>query len=260
MSGLWRAVRCEFGKLPPRNPIWTVTIPLAILIPVLINAGIAKATQADLLKTQGGMDTNNAAYWIIIFTTFILMLGGVSSACSEFATRSVDSYLAIQPKRWIMPVAKLITFGLIAVVTSEITTFGVMWLLPKVFPDVWGRVDVFSADGIRLLLGLPALALFICMLGIGLSMLVRRAGLVVMLVLLWKFGAEVFVVYVPGDFGLILQRLAPFKNGEIGAGQLATFDTLFGNATGSLFYFGALCVLVFIVGVVKLSTRDVPSD
>ena len=260
MTGLWRAVRSEFVKLPLRHPVWWITIPLAIAIPVVINVGIAKATQSDMLNTQGGMDTNNAAYWIIIFTTFILMLGGVNSACAEFATRSVDTYLAIQPRRWVLPAAKLTTFGLIAVVASEITTFGVMWLLPKVFPDVWGRVEVFSGDGVRLLVGLPALALCICALGIGLSMLVRRAGLVVMLVLLWKFGVEVFVVYLPGDVGTTLQRLSPFKNGEIGAGQLPTFDTFFGNATGSLLYFAAACALIFVAGVIRFSVRDVPSD
>ena len=259
MSALTRAVRAELVKLPWRHPWWTVMIPLAVVIPVFITVAIAQATQSNLLRADGGMDTNNAAYWIIVFSTFILMLGGVTSTCNEFRDRTVDAYIAISPRRWVLPVAKLVTFGISGVIVTFVVTLLVMLVLPGIYPDVWGRVDVFSADGIRLLIGLPILTLLVCTLGIGLSVLVRKAGFVVMIVLLWKFGVELFVAYIPGEVGMLLQKLSPFKNGELGAGQMASFDSLFGNSVGSLVYFGLICAAFFVIALIRFSRTDVPT-
>ncbi|MCP9620503.1 ABC transporter permease [Nocardia otitidiscaviarum] len=257
---LVQAVRSELAKLSWRSSVWYSVVPLAVLIPVAINFGIAKATQSNAFRGAGGMDTNNAAYWILIFSTFILMSAGVSSLSAEFKDRTAETAFAIQPRRWILPVAKLIVYGAISAVTAGLTTFALLAGFPRLFPEIWGEVDAFSADGVRLLIAVPVFALLICALGLGLSALVPKPGLVVMIVLLWKFGIEVFVTFIPGDLGLLLQRLSPFKNGELGVGQLATIESYFGGQNGSLAYFAILCVVIFVVGTVRLSVADTRSE
>ena len=43
-------------------------------------------------------------------------------------------------------------------------------------------------------------------------------------------------------------------------GQLATFDSLFGGQNGSLLYFAAVSVAIFVLGVVRVSRTDVSGD
>ncbi|WP_327150354.1 ABC transporter permease [Nocardia sp. NBC_01329] len=253
---LVRAVRSEIAKLSWRSSVWYAIVPLAVAIPIGLNFGIAKATEANKLNGAGGMDTNNAAYWILVFSAFILMAGGVSSLCAEFKDNTVETVFGIQTRRWILPIAKLIVFGVIAALAALVVTFLILWAFPQLFPEIWGRVEVFSADGVKLLIGVPVYTLLITALGLGVAALVPKPGLVVMIVLLWKFGVEVFVTFVPGDLGVTLQQLSPFKNGELGVGQLATIESLFGGQNGSLAYFALVCVAIFGVGTVRLSLTD----
>lgn len=253
---LLRAVRSELAKLSWRSSIWYAVVPLAIVIPLALNFGIAKATEANKLNGAGGMDTNNAAYWILVFSSFILMAGGVSSLCAEFKDNTVETVFGIQTRRWTLPIAKLIVFGAIAAVAALVVTFLILWAFPQLFPEIWGKVELFSADGVKLLIGVPVYTLLITALGLGVAALVPKPGLVVMIVLLWKFGVEVFVTFVPGDLGVTLQQLSPFKNGELGVGQLATIESMFGGQNGSLIYFAVVCVAIFAVGTVRLSLTD----
>ncbi|MGX1810668.1 ABC transporter permease [Nocardia sp. NPDC055321] len=255
-----QSVRSEIAKLYPRSSLWYAVVPLALIIPVAINFGIAKATQSNTFRGAGGMDTNNAAYWILIFSTFILMSGGVSSLCAEFKDRTAETAFAIQPRRWLLPVAKLVVYGTITAGTAFVATLIMLAGFPRMFPEIWGEVDATSSDGIRLLIGVPFFALLICALGLGISALMPKPGLVVMVVLLWKFGIEVFVTLIPGDVGLVLQRLSPFKNGELGVGQLSTIKSYFGGQNGSLLFFTVLCVAIFVIGTVRLSISDTKSE
>ncbi|MGW1740911.1 ABC transporter permease [Nocardia sp. NPDC001965] len=253
---LLRSVRSELAKLSWRSPVWYAVVPLAVVIPVALNFGIAKATEANKLNGAGGMDTNNAAYWILIFSAFILMAGGVSSLCAEFKDDTVETVFGIQTRRWLLPLAKLVVFGVIAALTALAVTFLILWAFPQLFPEIWGKVEVFSGDGIALLIGVPLYTLLITALGLGITALVPKPGFVVMIVLLWKFGVEVFMTFVPGDLGVTLQQLSPFKNGELGVGQLATIESLFGGQNGSLLYFAAVCVAIFAIGTVRLALTD----
>lgn len=257
MTAALRAVRAEFTKLSWRSPTVSAMVPLAVVIPIVLNAAIAQATQSDLLYGGGVIEPDNAGYWIIVFTPFILMLGGVSSTCGEYSNRTLGLYLSVQPRRWILPVAKLACYGLIGVVASLVTTLVIVAGFPSFYPDVWGNVSASSPEGIRLIVGIPLLTLFTCALGIGVSLLVHRAGTVVMLVLLWRFGLEWFATYVPGDLGQRLQQFSPFKNGEIGAGQAASIKTVFGGPNGSLAYFAVICAVIFVLGLVRLYRADV---
>ncbi len=255
-----RSIRSELAKLSWRSPLFYALVPLAILIPFGLNAGLAVAAQLNKINGAGGMDTDNAAYWVIVFSTFIMMSGAVTSYCGEFKDRTAEIVFGIAPPRWLLPVAKLIVFGMIAAATVFATTLAIMLVLPKVFPEVWNRVNPWEAAGLRLLIGTPVLAFLIVALALGVSMLIPRPGVAIMLLLLWKWGAEVFVGFVPGDFGILLQRFAPFKNGEMGAGQSPTFDSPFGGPNGSMAYFAAIAVVVFGIGVARLVLRDVPGD
>lgn len=256
---LTSAIRSESAKLSWRSPLWYAIVPAAVLVPIALNGAIAAAAQMNKLNGSGGMDTDNAAYWIIVFSTFILMTGPVTSFCNEFGYQTAEIAFAIQPRRWLLPVAKLVVFGAVAAVAAGVTTCVILAGFPRIFPEVWGRVDLFSGAGVQLWLGIPTLTVLVCALGLGLSVLIPRASLVVILVLLWKFGIETFITFVPGDFGLTLQRFSPFKNAELGVGQMSSFQSPFGGAPGSLIYFAVIALGVFLLGIFRLTRADIRS-
>ncbi|MDF0529206.1 ABC transporter permease [Tsukamurella sp. 8F] len=254
---LRRAVRSELAKLSPRSPALSVAVPLAVLIPLSVNAAIAAAAAQNRIDGSGGMDTNNSAYWILVFSTFILMAGAAFSMGAEFGNGTVDTVFAASARRWTLPVAKAIVFGAVAAVAGALATLIVVGGLPVVFPEIWGRVDLFSATGVALWCGVAYYMVLATLLGIGSAVFLPRAGLVMMGVLLWKFGVETAVTFVPGDAGMLLQRLSPFRNAELGVGQMSTIDSLFGGRIGSLAFFTVLCVAVFAAAVARLSRMDV---
>ncbi|MFW0792740.1 ABC transporter permease [Gordonia sp. CPCC 205515] len=257
---LTRAVSSELAKLSWRSPLWFAIVPLAIVIPVAINFGIAKATQMEAIDGSGGMDTNNAGYWVIVFSTIIMMSAPVSSFSNEFKDRTIEIVFSIQPRRWLLPVAKLIVFGTISAIVIAVTIFGILWGFPHLFPEIWGRVDLWSAAGLRQWAGTAYLAVLICALGLGLAVLLPRPGLVIMVILLWIWGVETFVGMIQGDIGLTLQNYSPFKNATLGVGQITSIESPFGGPNGSLVYFTIIAVAVFVAGLLRLASTDVASE
>jgi ABC-2 type transport system permease protein len=257
---LGRAVRSELAKLSWRSPVWLAIVPLAVLLPIALNAGLAIATQMNKVNGGGGMDTDNSGYWVMIFSTIVLMSAGVSSLSNEFRYATAELAYCAQTRRWMLPMAKLIVFGLIAAAATLVTMIVLLAAFPAVFPAVWGRVDLASSAGLRLLWGLPIFAFFVSALGIGIAGLVPRPGLVVGAVLLWKFGLEPFSAMLPVEIGNIAQQWMPFKNGELGAGQYPTIHPIFGGADGSLAYFALIASVFFTLGTVRLSRRDLTTD
>ncbi|MFF2557314.1 ABC transporter permease [Nocardia sp. NPDC058058] len=260
MTDVIRSVRSELAKLSRRSPLWFAIVPLAVLLPLGLNAGLAIATGMNKVNGSGGMDTNNAGYWVMIFSTVILMSAGVASLSNEFKYATVELVYGAQPRRWLLPVAKLIVFGLIAVIATLITVVVLLMVFPAVFPEVWGRVDATSPAGLRLLWALPVFAFLVTALGIGIAGLIPRPGVVVGAVLLWKFGIEAFSALLPVKIGNVVQQWMPFKNGELGAGQYPTIHPIFGGANGSLAYFAVIAVTFFALGTVRLSRRDPTTD
>ncbi len=252
-----RAVRSELAKLSWRSPSVAVAVPAAIAVPVLINLAIAEAASQNKINGAGGMQTNNAAYWVLIFSTFILMAGPVFSTAGEFGNGTIDAVFARQPRRRLLPVAKAVVFGAIGAAAGLIAVLVLLVAVPRLYPDIWGNVDATSAEGIRLLIGVPCYLGLIAVLAVGLAALVPRPGLILMLVLLWRFGVESFFTFVTGDLGLALQHYSPFRNAELGAGQMSTFDSPFGGPTWSLLYFAVLCALVFGAGVLRIARADI---
>ncbi|GED97679.1 ABC transporter permease [Gordonia crocea] len=260
MTALRRAVSAEFAKLSVRSAMVNTLIPLALIIPILINVGLAAAARMNKYNGQGGMDTNNSGYWIMVFSTFILMAGVVTSYCGEFKDKTAEIQFAVQPRRWMLPVAKAVAFGVIAMAVAFTTTLVVMVVIPRVFPDVWERVDAFSADGLRVLIGVPVLTLLICLLGQGIAMIIPRPGVAILMIVLWKWGAEFLIPLIPGGVGTQAMRFSPFRNAEYGAGQFATTDSPFGGPNGSMAYFAAIVLVVFGIGLWRLQQRDVATD
>ncbi|MGV9676940.1 ABC transporter permease [Nocardia sp. NPDC003482] len=257
---LARAVRSELTKLSWRSPVWLAIVPIAVALPLAVNASLAVASRMNKINGGGGMDTNNAGYWVMIFATIILMSAGVSSLSNEFRYATAQLVYCAQTRRWLLPVAKLIVFGVLAAVAVLVTMVILLAVFPVVFPEVWGRVDMGSAAGIRLLWALPVFAFCVCALGVGLAGLVPRPGVVVGGVLLWKFGIEAFSAMLPVKVGNAVQRWMPFKNGELGAGQYPTSHPAFGGANGALLYFALVAAVFFVLGTVRLSRRDLATD
>ncbi|AUN41797.1 ABC transporter permease [Tsukamurella tyrosinosolvens] len=241
--GLLAAVRSESAKLTWRSPAVAAGTPLAIA--------------RNKINGAGGMDTSNAAYWVLVFSTFILVAGVVYSTAGEFGNGTIDLVLARQPRRWLLPTAKAIVFGGIAAVASGVAVVALLVGFPRLYPDIWGRVDVFSAAGIRLWCGIPICMVLVTLLGVGLAILVPKPGLILTALLLWRFGIEPFVTFIRGDLGLTAQRWSPFRNADLGVGQLSTITSPFGGPNGSLAYFAAISLLIFVLGVVRLARRDI---
>ncbi|GAA1093749.1 ABC transporter permease [Tsukamurella spumae] len=257
VPGVIAAVRSEAAKLTWRSPAIVAGVPLAVAVPLVVNSVIAEAVQRNTINGAGGMDTGNAAYWVLVFSTYILVSGVVYSTAGEFGNGTIDLVFARRPRRWLLPAAKVAVFGALAAVTSAVTVALLMLVFPLLYPDTWGRVDLFSGAGIRLWCGIPLYMVLVTLLGVGLATLLPKPGLVLMLLLLWRFGVETFVTFIRGDLGLVVQRWSPFRNADLGVGQLSTITSPFGGPNGSLAYFGVICGLVFAAGVWKTVRADI---
>ena len=78
-----RSIRSELAVLSWRSPLFYALVLLAILIPFWSERRSCCRRPAEQDQRLGGMDTDNAAYWVIVFSTFIMMAGAVTSYCGS---------------------------------------------------------------------------------------------------------------------------------------------------------------------------------
>lgn len=257
VTSLWRAVRAEpirTGGL--RSHLWTVSLPLAVVIPLAVTVGIAVVAE-QIASRPGSLQvtaatTTNSVYWIITLTVIVFVLTAAYQQSS--ATRGV----AGMPVRFTTPrssigmTARWIHLGLVAALCTLAEVVAVMLVLPAAFPIVYGDVELASAPGLRFIWAVPLFAFLVVGAGIGVGALIGHPVAAVGALALWVYVVENAIALVPHGQDII--GYMPYLNGVYGTGQEIAFLPGW-SPNAALLYCGAVAVGLFVAGSLRERRR-----
>lgn len=246
-----RGIAAEWTRTAGRGFLWTVAVPLALLLPLVVTFGIAAvaerfATIPGQLEVMS-VPTTNSVYWVITLAVSVLTVTAAYAHAAAQQGRTSDLAAFLFPRAWTAALARWIFYGAVAALVTLVLVVLIMAVLPLRFPQVYGAVDIGSAAGIRFLWAAPVYAFIACGIGIAVGSLVRAPAAAVAVVLFWVYLAENSISLLPN--GYVLQAYAPFLNGVAATGQEMAFLPRFGPA-GSLIYFLAVTVVLFLLSAV----------
>ncbi|HIW91967.1 MAG TPA: ABC transporter permease [Candidatus Corynebacterium avicola] len=211
-------------------------------------------------QNLSGLTVTSMVGGIQSFGLMIILIQAVLVVTGEYGNGTAKPNVLAAPKRWQLPVAKWIVYGVIAAVIAVVTTIASIffgkWLAGMQIDDTSVLDDLsMSADGAwTVVLRMALYAIFAVALAIGVSYLVRRTAGAMALVLLWVLVLEGVPSMIPKISDWLPQYM-PFANID-SAVTLSEVDGAPWGEIGSVVYFAAICVVLFIAGVVALRRRD----
>ncbi|WP_024802684.1 hypothetical protein [Nocardia sp. BMG51109] len=253
-----RGVAAEWTRTSGRSFLWTVAVPLAHGLPLLVTFGIAAV--AERFATIPGQiqvtssTTTNSVYWVITLSVSIMTVTAAYAHAGQWGGRTGDLNAFLFPRTWTAALARWIYYGILSAVSTLVLLGLVMSLLPRLFPHVYGSVNIADPAGIRFLWTVPIYAFAACGIGIAAGSLIRTPSAAVAVLLFWVYVAENSISLLPN--GYTLQGYAPFLNGVAATGQEMAFLPRFGR-TGSLVYFLVVTATLFTIAAILPSLTNI---
>jgi ABC-2 type transport system permease protein len=253
-SGL---LRSEWTKLRTvRSTMWTLglTIFLGLVIAVIYEATIQAHWARMTPAKRAAFDVIGSTQIGVFFAQFVIGVLGVLVLSGEYGTGTIRAVFCAAPGRLRVLTAKAIVFGVVALITAEITSFGSFLLGEALLTAPAPHATLGTPGALRAATGS---GLYICAMGLfalGIATLIRHtagaisafAGILLVLPLI--------VSQLPTSLDNDITRFEPTR---IGAALVSgpPLGNSFSPWVGLLILCGYTAVL-FIVGGVLLVKRD----
>ncbi|AFM15305.1 hypothetical protein Mycch_0485 [Mycolicibacterium chubuense NBB4] len=243
------AVSAERIKLSTlRSPWW------AAMAAAALSLGLA-ATRAGVASDYARMTASQAALGVAVFGVPVLTVVAAMTLTSEYRTRMVATTFMATPCRSAVLCAKALVAAVFSGAAAIVMVLGAV---------VVARVLTGPEAGAALTTGLPrtagAVALYAALaavLGVGVAALVRHTAGAVTILLLWPLLVEPLVGNLPGR-GAQIGPYLPFAN----VFRFLDVEWLFPTyamrwgALGSVGYFTAVVLAVFVAALIVVNRRD----
>ena len=267
-----RIARSEWIKLRTTKSLWwtsalviVFSLGFTLLMGLLTGSTLANtdpAKEPDIYSAMmNSLKNSSALSGFLIFGLMVILIQGVLTVTSDYGSNTSKTTLLASPKRWPVPVAKFLVYGLIAAVIALVSMAGSMmvykWTLGTKIDDAAMLTNVgLGADSAWTMIGRGVLyAVLAVAVAIGVGYLVRHTAGGISLILLWVLVIEQTLVQLLPKVRDYLPPYMPFKNMENATLMMDTPDAPWGQV-GSIAYFAGIAAVIFIAGVVALQKRD----
>lgn len=256
MKSVARSVRAEHIRTGGRSRLWTVLVPAAVALPMLISFGIAGVAES-FARIPGQISvlqvsTSNAGYWVITIAIVVTAVAAADGQASESRYRAREYVRLAFSRSWPVLAGRWIFYGAVGMVAGAGTLAAVLVALPAVSPHVYGAVSATDAVAIRLLWTVAILAFFAAGAGIGIGALVPSPLGAAGLILLWAYAVESAAGYLPS--GAHFQRFMPLLNAVYATGQDAVLVPPW-NQNTALIYVCSLSTAIFLIATIERTLR-----
>ncbi|SFW54410.1 hypothetical protein [Amycolatopsis australiensis] len=189
----------------------------------------------------------------------VLLVLAVLATASEFNWGTMRLTFQAVPSRVPALLAKVAVVGAVAAVLGLVVGFGSWGLATLVQPDA--DLTLHTGADWRSVLGQSVVFLLSAVAGVGVALLLRSVAFALTVVLVWTQVLEGVVIFIPGA-GKHIYQWMPFHAADVfvGAGGFASGPLQLPSAPlgpwGYLGYFAAICVALFVAGVLVTARRD----
>ncbi|MEJ6550041.1 ABC transporter permease [Corynebacterium sp. USCH3] len=268
---LAHAVNAEWIKIRTTKAVyWTSALIVVFSVAFGAFLGWANAmsyrtsvedNNAELAAVSAeGLTFSSALLGLQLFGVMIILIQGALLVTGEYGNNTAKSNALAVPKRWQLPVAKFIVYGVIAavvtLVSAVLSVLVTRWAAGTQIDDeaILSAISLSADDSWTVILRMVVYALGAVALSIGVAYLLRRTAGAMAVLLLWVLVLEEIPGMIPKADDWVPQYL-PFKN--IGAAvNLNDLANAPWGQTGSVIYFAVVCLVIFVIGTVTLRRRD----
>ncbi|MEJ6013128.1 hypothetical protein WG936_04665 [Corynebacterium sp. H127] len=259
----FNTLRAEFTKLLSVRSFWGNTV-----FYVLMTVGFG-ALSAFLFSAfsneQGGpmlMDAKTVAQSMNMGGGLVLAIMSVIMVTNEYAQKYISVTFQAVPNRLIVALAKYVAMSIVAIVFSVLAfAIGVPIVRLIVGAELGPELTLTHEKMLPYLWKTPIYAMMFILLAQGMAWLLRSATAVIVIILGWFMALEPMVLPLLPKWGQKVAPYGPFKNlsafyyGE--SIPEVPWDRLGSMACyGSLAYFAAWALVIYIAGIVLLLRRD----
>ena len=223
-----------------RSPLWS-TVAAAVL-----SLGIA-ALQAASASEYNPLTAPDAALGVAVFGVPVLMVVAAMTVTGEYRTAMIRTTFTASPDRTLVIGAKAVVAAVFSGAVAALMVVGSMLV---------GGVG-FGPDGWRTTAAMAVYAALAAVLGVGVAALLRHTAGAVTVLLLWPLLVEPLLANLPGR-GAQIGPYLPFAN----MFRFLEVEWLFPGfappwgVLGSLGYFAAIVLAVFVISLAVVNRRD----
>jgi ABC-2 type transport system permease protein len=210
-ASLAGALRSEFTKIRSvRSTYWT----LLAMIVVTVGFGALASFGATRGPHGPDFDPTMRSLGGLYISQLIIAVLGVMVITSEYSTGMIGTTLMTLPRRGTVVTAKAIVFGLVALVSSLITTFASFFVGQAIMSSHHISTNLGQPGVLRAVIG-GALFLTACgLLAFGIGLLLRHSAGAISAVVALLFVLTVLVNFLPQSWQVHVEKWLPAVAGS----------------------------------------------
>jgi ABC-2 type transport system permease protein len=255
--GMADLVRSEWTKLRTvRSTLWTLGMTALIgLVASAIATGVTRGHWATMSAASKASFNPVSVSLTGAYLGGALLLGilGILVVSSEYGTGTIRATFAAAPRRPMVLAAKVLVFGAVSLVLSEVTSFASFLLGQALLTSPAAHATLSSPGAMRAVAGT---GLFLCVTGLlalGIAVLVRHTAGAIGAYVALLLVAPLIVAPFPNPLHYEVQRFLPLEIGSVMISGSYPHD--FSQWTGFL-VLSAYTAALLVIGTVLLVRRD----
>ena len=247
-----RTALSEWTKLRTTASLWWTTVLFIVFGVGFIGVFAVLAKKNQEADVPAVMALSNVDDGIQPIGLIILIIQAIMVVTSEYRFNFIATTFQTTPNRTYVAFIKWWVYAVFAAILTFLCLVASLSIAKGILPD--SPFKLTDNDVVRLMWALPLEAVLVVTFAMAVAWLVRQTAGAVSIVLIWYLALESLLVIVP-KVGPKIHGYMPFVNLNAFYTKTDVPDIAWGY-NGSLFYFIAWAVGLFVIGVVLLNRRD----
>jgi ABC-2 type transport system permease protein len=179
MEVLAAQMRSEWTKLRTvRSTMWTIAV--TVVVGVGVSALATGEVQVHWLtmapQTRAGFDPTRVSLTAAFFCQLVLGVLGVLVMSAEYGTGTIRATFSATPRRPVVLAAKVLVFGLVALLVGEAVTFLSFFVGQAMLSSPVPHATLATPGALRAVVGTGLYLCVVGLLGLGLATLLRHTA------------------------------------------------------------------------------------
>ena len=247
-----RTALSEWTKLRTTASLWWTTVLFIVFGVGFIGVFAVLAKKNQEADVPAVMAASDAASGIQQIGLIILIIQAIMVVTSEYRFNFIATTFQTTPNRTYVAFIKWLVYAVFTAILTFLCLVASISIVKGILPD--SPFKLTDDDAVRLMWALPLEAVLVVTFAMAVAWLVRQTAGAVSIVLIWYLALESLLVYMP-KVGPKIHGYLPFVNLNAFYDKTDVPDIAWGY-NGSLLYFVAWAVGLFVIGVVLLNRRD----
>ena len=247
-----RTALSEWTKLRTTASLWWTTVLFIVFGVGFIGVFAVLAKKNQEADVPAVMELSNVDDGIQPIGLIILIIQAIMVVTSEYRFNFIATTFQTTPNRTYVAFIKWLVYAVFTAILTFLCLVASLSIVKGILPG--SPFKLTDDDAVRLMWALPLEAVLVVTFAMAVAWLVRQTAGAVSIVLIWYLALESLLVYMP-KVGPKIHGYLPFVNLNAFYDKTDVPDIAWGY-NGSLFYFIAWAVGLFVIGVVLLNRRD----